>query len=193
MTNEELLMNIKMYEGFSGTRYTCPGGKQTIGFGFTSSVFKDGNVPLTMSYHNASDLLETIVLELRGNVYAYLCKFNYTYDEIEAMLNPLTDFTYNCGFTNLKGLTNNGKRTVNEIIEKIVLYNKSNGKELKGLTKRREYERDEILKALNEMISIEKQIQTMLNAHGYQLTIDGIIGKKSMNAMLDYLKKGEEK
>lgn len=49
----------------------------------------------------------------------------------------LVSFTYNCGAGNLKNLTQSGKRTIAQISEKLLLYNKAGGVTLLGLQRRR--------------------------------------------------------
>ena len=74
----------------------------------------------------------------------------------------LTDFTYNLGIKNLNQLTDNGKRDISIIAEKILLYNKCNGKELKGLTKRRQWEYDLFLYGTKQLTNAEK-LQILIN------------------------------
>ena len=58
----------------------------------------------------------------------------------------LCSFTFNCGSTNLARLTKD--RTVDQIGQAILLYNKSNGKVLQGLVKRRQWEFDYFFRQL---------------------------------------------
>ena len=60
--------------------------------------------------------------------------YNFNTSQIDA----LVSFAFNIG--SIDGLTNHGKRSISEIKEKMLLYNKAGGKELKGLTRRRKAE-----------------------------------------------------
>ena len=62
-------------------------------------------------------------------------KYKWNQNQFDALLS----FTYNIG--SIDQLTNNGKRTINEISNKIPEYNKVNGKPLQGLTRRRRFEK----------------------------------------------------
>lgn len=73
-----------------------------------------------------------------------LRKFEAAVNKLNLKLNQnqfdaLVSFTYNCGTGNLNKLTLG--RTVPQIGEALLLYNKASGKVLAGLTKRREAER----------------------------------------------------
>ncbi len=77
---------LKKHEGFRGAVYTCPAGKLTIGYGFTSKVHTDKK---TMTEKEASEILDgyvksidsyldTVVkVELTGNQRAALISFIY--------------------------------------------------------------------------------------------------------------------
>jgi lysozyme len=62
------------------------------------------------------------------------------YDWSDNQIDALASFTYNAGAKNLRLLTDNGRRGDETISEKILEYNKSDGKVLDGLTKRRQVE-----------------------------------------------------
>ena len=105
------------------------GKKWTIGFGHTANV-KKGDV---ITLEQAEDFLKEDVKIFE----------KYVIDNVPHKLNQnqfdaLVSFTYNCGVNNLISLTR--KRTLEEIGRKIVLYNKSKGKVLLGLERRRKAE-----------------------------------------------------
>ena len=60
------------------------------------------------------------------------------------MFDALTSFCYNCGNGNLKHLVSG--RNARQVADAMLLYNKANGKELAGLTRRRKAERELFLK-----------------------------------------------
>ena len=191
-----LVLQTSIFEGFRANKYLDAVGVPTIGYGFTASCFDDGQVPNTISRGVADDMLEKILLQYKQIVYQYLDSCTLlTQIQRSALLLPLTDFTYNCGYANLRKLIDYGNRNYKEICEKIVLYNKAGGKVLKGLQVRREWELKEIEKAYKELmrdIPTEKiynikDVQILLNKLGYNLLVDGIAGKATCKAIITEL------
>lgn len=196
MTYQELLTHIKIFEGYRSNVYKDPGkGILTVGYGFTASCFENKQVPESMTKEQADDLLDHLVSNYMISVECYLKGWSYTQSEIELMLFPLVDFVYNCGFANLKSLTKTGARTVEQISDKILLYNKAGSKVLPGLTKRREWESQCIKEALN--ISKKNQgycvsdLQKIVNKiYGKDvLVVDGIFGKNTLKYTCELLHK----
>ena len=192
-----LVLQTSIFEGFRANRYLDATGIPTIGYGFTSSCFDDGQVPNTISRGVADDMLEKILLQYKQIVSQYLdgCP-HLTQIQRYALLLPLTDFAYNCGYANLRKLTDYGNRNYKEICEKIVLYNKAGGKVLKGLQVRRDWELKEIKKAYKELSNTAtptekiyniKDVQILLNKLGYNLAVDGIAGKATCKAIITEL------
>ena len=125
---------IKNFEGLCLKAYKCPAGVLTIGYGHTKNV--NVNDVITLEQANLY-----LLQDLKGTIFCvneYDKIYNFTQNEFDA----LCSFTFNCGKDNLNKLTNKGKRTKQEISEKILLYNKANGKTLNGLVKRRKAEHD---------------------------------------------------
>ena len=129
---------IKSFEGCSLTAYKCPADVWTIGYGHTEGVSEG----MSITQKQADDFLK-----------ADLEKYEKYVEDTKLTLNQnkfdaLVSFTYNCGPSNLKKLINN--RTLSEIAEAILLYNKSKGKVLNGLVRRRAAERELFLKEIKE-------------------------------------------
>jgi lysozyme len=122
------------YEGLSLTAYKCPSGVWTIGYGHTAGV-KEGD---TISKNKALDLLLEDIEKIRKQLDNAICKKGLNFSECQ--YNALLSFTYNCGIGNFNKLVKD--RTNEEIGKAILLYNKSNGIALRGLTKRRQTEHD---------------------------------------------------
>ena len=116
---------IKKYEGCRLKAYKCPAGKWTIGYGHTAGV-KEGQ---TITQAQADTYLKQDVAWAEKAVDSLKRGFN------QNQFDALVSFAYNCGTGNLTTLCKN--RDITTIGEKIVLYNKANGKVLAGLTKRR--------------------------------------------------------
>lgn len=126
---------IKMFEGCRLTSYQCPSGVWTIGYGHTSGVCKG----MTITQKKAEEYLKSDLTKYENYVTATGLTLN------QNQFDALVSFTYNCGNGNLKKLIRN--RTLYQIAEAILLYNKSNGKILEGLKRRRAAERELFLKA----------------------------------------------
>lgn len=190
MTFSELKEKVKGFEGWRGSAYADPVGVKTIAWGFTAPLFKDGKVPSTITKEEAEPILNEHLKSLQKNVESLLDSYGYHYNE--EMVYPLVDFAYNLGMLNVKKLTCGGLRSWEEIIEKIPAYNKAGGKVLKGLVLRREWEARELSKAyLNCKFGYSptaKDIQRLINEKfGYELDVDGDIGKKTRKAIFDIL------
>ena len=185
MTLNDLILKIKLFEGFSIKVYIDAGGTPTIGYGRTDIKSMDET---TTKYKEDLWLYKKV-----NNIYEQV-KFKmvekWHYNVNENQLLALTDFTYNLGIGNLNKLTDNGKRDISTIAEKILLYNKCNGKELKGLTKRRQWEHDLFTSGPKHLTNVEK-LQIKINEMykhfevDKQIEVDGIIGNETLSACID--------
>ena len=185
MTIQELITKIKIYEGFSKTVYIDAGGTPTIGYGRTD--IKSMNETTTKEkedlwlYKKVNKIYEQVKTKMIDI---------WHYNVNENQLLALTDFTYNLGIGNLNNLTDNGQRTISTISEKILLYNKCNGKVLNGLTKRRKWEHDLLISGPKHLTNIEK-LQIKINETykhfkvDKQIEVDGIMGNETTQACID--------
>ena len=184
---------IKKFEGCHLTAYKCPAGVLTIGYGHTGGV-KEGQ---KISQAQAEAYLRADLEKYEKNVQKYAETYHWTQNEFDAMIS----FAYNLG--SIDKLTANGTRTKTVIAEKILLYNKAGGKELAGLTKRRQAERELFLSggsatgtgtgktsAARSMLKKGSggadvtYLQQRLTAKGYGVgAIDGIFGQKTREAV----------
>lgn len=125
---------IKSFEGCKLTAYKCvPTEKYyTIGYGHYGSDVKAG---MTITLKRAEELLLRDCQKFVNHVNSYMDKYNFNQNQFDA----LVSFAYNIG--SIKQLTANGTRTTAQISTKITAYNKSGGKVLKGLVKRRAKEK----------------------------------------------------
>lgn len=123
------------FEGFSAKACKCVSTEKyyTIGYGhYGADVKKDD----TITREEARKLLESDLLSFEKKVSKYDSKYDFNQNEFDALMS----FAYNVG--NIDQLTANGTRSRDKIVECMLLYNKSGGKVLNGLTKRRKAERD---------------------------------------------------
>ena len=125
---------IKRFEGCRLSAYQCPSGVWTIGYGHTAGVCKG----MTITQQKAEEYLKIDLTKYENYVTSTGLKLN------QNQFDALVSFTYNCGNGNLKKLIRN--RTLSQIADAILLYNKSNGKVLEGLKRRRTAERELLLK-----------------------------------------------
>lgn len=125
---------IKSFEGCKLTAYKCvPTEKYyTIGYGHYGSDVKAG---MTITLKRAEELLLQDCQKFVNHVNSYMDNYNFNQNQFDA----LVSFAYNIG--SIKQLTANGTRTTAQISTKITTYNKSGGKVLKGLVKRRAKEK----------------------------------------------------
>lgn len=148
MKQSDFVAKVAEFEGFSATPYKCPSGKWTIGFGRTKGV--------TQSNPSTTIKVEYVWLEneLQGLVDYINLKYpnRFNTNEVQA----LSSFTFNCGVGNLDKLLDGGKRTNEQIASHIILYNKSNGRVLEGLVKRRMWEQS--LFTANDIYCISSKI-----------------------------------
>ena len=124
---------IKQFEGCRLKAYKCPAGVWTIGYGHTAGV-KEGDI---ITQETAESYLRNDLVQYEKAVMNYDGIYHFNQNQFDA----LVSFTYNCGAGNLKNLTQSGKRTIAQISEKLLLYNKAGGVTLLGLKRRRAAEK----------------------------------------------------
>lgn len=173
---------IKQFEGCRLEAYKDTAGIRTIGYGH---AYYKGDSPITK--YRAEQLLIADLARFELKVIKYDKIYHWNQNEFDAMVS----FAYNVG--DINQLTNNGKRTKDVIAQKMVLYNKSGGKYIKGLEERRKKERDVFLYGYGNAPKPEDK--SSVKEIGYDLIfdiIDGVYGngearKISINGMgLDY-------
>lgn len=125
---------LKLIEEFEGCRlvaYQDVVGVWTIGYGHTRNV-KKGQV---ITKEQAEHYLIQDVAKAEKNVSKYHDKYKWNQNQFDA----LVSFAFNIG--GIDQLVANGTRTVKQISDKILLYNKAGGKVVSGLTRRRKAEK----------------------------------------------------
>lgn len=133
---------IKRFEGCVLTAYQCPAGIWTIGFGHTRTAYKGQKISLK----TAEKLLEEDIKIFENGVNKAV-SVSLTQNQFDA----LVSFSFNCGVTALKNSTLLKKLNKKDYIgaaNEFPRWNKSNGKILTGLVRRREEEKALFLKPI---------------------------------------------
>lgn len=123
---------IKHFEGCVLKAYKDAGG-YSIGYGHYGAKAGD-----TITQAQAEEYLKQDIKWVEDAVNAQDKIYHFNQNQFDA----LCSFTYNCGAGSLKQLTANGTRSLSIISSKIMLYNKSQGRVLDGLTRRRRMEQE---------------------------------------------------
>ena len=129
---DNLVDFVNSFEGFSATPYKDV-DRLTIGYGSKASGPNQ-----KIDEDKAVEMLKADLSTARGFVESANEKYNLNLNENQ--IQALTSFTQNGGPGMLNKLLDNGNRGIEEIGESIELYNKSAGKVLEGLKKRRNAE-----------------------------------------------------
>lgn len=169
---------IKSFEGCRLTAYQDPAGIWTIGYGHTKGV-KKGQV---ITQHQADEYLREDL------AWAMAAVNSIGIEMTQGEFDGLVSFTFNCGPQNLHKLCNG--RTMDQIKEKILLYNKAGGTVLTGLMRRRRAELQLMTGAAPDIAAeLRKDFQRFLNQHNAGLAVDGIVGSKTKAAWNQYKNK----
>lgn len=178
---------IKRFEGYHLRAYRCPAGIWTIGYGHTANV----TPTQVISAEKADEFLRQDLMKHEKNVMKYNNIYHWNQNEFDAMVS----FSFNLG--SIDKLTTRGTRTKAELPEKMLLYNKANGRVLNGLVSRRQAERELFLRdyvgnfttTLKEGSTgcLVTKVQIVLYDLGmYHGKIDGIFGEKTKEGVMLY-------
>ena len=131
---------IKQFEGCRLTAYQDSVGVWTIGYGTTNAdksitgltIKKGTKITQAQAEHF---LLKSLNSKYGAKVNKFFKKYKWSQNQFDALIS----FAYNIG--SIDQLTANGTRSITQISNKILAYNKAGGKELAGLTRRRKAEK----------------------------------------------------
>jgi lysozyme len=129
--NQRGLTLIEQFEGLRLTAYNDGVGVQTIGYGHTQGV-KVGDV---ISQAQAEAFLREDLSEAEAAVEHQLGEQEVTDNQFAA----LVSFAFNLGEGNLHQLL---KRGLEQVPQRILLFDHAGGKQMLGLTRRRKAERE---------------------------------------------------
>lgn len=190
---------IKKFEGCRLSAYKPVKSEKyyTIGYGHYGADVKEG-MTITQSQADAYLISDCAKFEKYVNAIIEKKYFDMNQNQFDA----LVSFTFNCGNSNLTKLTAKCTRSYSEIAKAILNYNKSNGKVLDGLTRRRKAEQELFLKGGDkppiakptlksgskgtQVSYLQKDLNYLYNA---KLSCDGIFGANT----LKYLKTFQQK
>lgn len=177
---------IKKYEGLYIKAYKCPAGVWTVGYGTTNDdkqitglTVKEG---LTITKDQAEKMLVKSIekkYEPKVNKYMNIYKFN------QNQYDALCSFAYNIG--SIDQLVNKGNKSMKNISNDILLYNKAAGQVLKGLVNRRTEEQ----KLFNTPVVTKKYVKKNM----YQVTSVGLnvrVGAGTKYKVINCLEKGDK-
>lgn len=136
---------VKYYEGCRLEAYKDEVGVWTIGYGITNSDYKVTNTKIDKGVRiDRETALKWLVEALNVKYLPFVMKYDSVYHWNQNEIDALVSFAYNLGSINL--LTQNGKRTKEQIADKMLQYIKAGGKEYLGLVRRRKSEHDLFVK-----------------------------------------------
>lgn len=149
--NKEGLELVKSFEGLRLEAYKAVETEKyyTIGYGHYGADVTKG---MKITQATAEKYLIEDLNQAELAVMGYMLIYNFNENQFSA----LVSFTYNCGAGNLSKLTNKGQRTIEEIKTNLPKYNKSGGKVLAGLTRRRKAELELFNKSVTKNLYYEK-------------------------------------
>lgn len=159
---------IKKFEGCRLTAYKCPAGVWTIGYGHTAGVKEGQKITQTQADTYLKEDLK--VYEKHVN--------NLQLPLNQNQFDALVSFCYNCGSGNLKTLVKN--RTLPQIADALLLYNKGGGVILNGLVKRRNAERELFLKGSSQKYKVTATALNIRSGAGVEYKIVGVLKKDSI-------------
>lgn len=135
-TSQKGIDLIKKYEGCRLTAYKCPSGVWTIGYGHTNGVKKGQKISQKQAEVFLREDIEKFENGVKKAVFVPL-----TQNQFDA----LVSFTYNCGLGAFKSSTLLKKLNAKDYTgtaKEFLRWNKSNGRVLDGLKRRRNAEKD---------------------------------------------------
>ena len=137
--SEKGIALITSFEGFSPKACKCVSTEKyyTIGYGHYGKDVKSTD---TITKVKALELLKSDLVCFEKKIMRYNDVYHYNQNEFDA----LVSFAYNVG--SIDGLTKNGTRSKAEIAKCMTMYNRSGGRVLDGLTKRRNKEKELFLR-----------------------------------------------
>jgi len=197
---------MKLIKEFHLHAYKDAVGVVTIGWGTTNAdssiTGKVIRMGMTISQPTAEKWLKET---LEKKYLRKVMKYDHIYHWNENEAGALTSFAYNIG--SIDQLTDHGKRSKATIAKKMLLYNKADGRVLRGLKRRREAEHKLFLTPVKEESKpMEKETVTyfkkytgkhdgivkILDAKGYDSSFESRARIAKLNGIKDYTGTAEQ-
>lgn len=137
-TNSNLFEFIKKFEGCYTKVYTCPSGILTIGIGCTNTKWTSKG---TITIDQCKEAFNEDIKRFTDGVNNLCSKYNVKISDVQK--DALISFSFNCGLVALEKSTlwkDIQARNWSNITKDFLMWNKSNGRVLEGLTRRRQAE-----------------------------------------------------
>ena len=131
---------IKEFEGFSSTAYLCSAKKATIGYGNT---FWEDGTPVKIGDQISKERAETLLKHVVDN-FSVAVEVDIKIEVTQNQFDALVSLAYNIGLGAFKNSTLLRQLNRGNFVgasQEFLRWNKSNGKPLLGLTRRREREK----------------------------------------------------
>ena len=131
---------IKEFEGFSSTAYLCSAKKATIGYGNT---FWEDGTPVKIGDQISKERAETLLKHVVDN-FSVAVEVDIKIEVTQNQFDALVSLAYNIGlgaFKNSTLLRQLNRGNFVDASQEFLRWDKSNGKPLLGLTRRREREK----------------------------------------------------
>ena len=134
------LVLIKEFEGFSSVAYLCSAKKATIGYGNT---FWEDGTPVKIGDQISKERAETLLKHVVDN-FSVAVEVDIKIEVTQNQFDALVSLAYNIGLGAFKNSTLLRQLNRGNFVgasQEFLRWNKSNGKPLLGLTRRREREK----------------------------------------------------
>ena len=131
---------IKEFEGFSSTAYLCSAKKATIGYGNT---FWEDGTPVKIGDQISKERAETLLKHVVDN-FSVAVEVDIKIEVTQNQFDALVSLAYNIGLGAFKNSTLLRQLNRGNFVgasQEFLRWDKSNGKPLPGLTRRREREK----------------------------------------------------
>ena len=131
---------IKEFEGFSSTAYLCSAKKATIGYGNT---FWEDGTPVKIGDQISKERAETLLKHVVDN-FSVAVEVDIKIEVTQNQFDALVSLAYNIGLGAFKNSTLLRQLNRGNFVgasQEFLRWDKSNGKPLLGLTRRREREK----------------------------------------------------
>ena len=131
---------IKEFEGFSSVAYLCSAKKATIGYGNT---FWEDGTPVKIGDQISKERAETLLKHVVDN-FSVAVEVDIKIEVTQNQFDALVSLAYNIGLGAFKNSTLLRQLNCGNFVgasQEFLRWNKSNGKPLLGLTRRREREK----------------------------------------------------